>query len=144
MSSTSTTYQKKNVKYYVRLHFYVMFVVYCFFFFFPLFGLRKSMKSLYNTTPNAHCARNHTMHVDLCASNSAGHSSVCSCVRIIAPLDLEKVPQSQFTQPSKFSCLLLQPGTIWSSCTNGSSNSHNIETEVCSLQEKAMLVHFTL
>lgn len=51
MSSTSTTYQKKNVKYNVRLHFYVMFVVYCFFF--SLFGLRKSMKSLYNTTPNA-------------------------------------------------------------------------------------------
>lgn len=142
MSSTSTTYQKKNVKYNVRLHFYVMFVVYCFFF--SLFGLRKSMKSLLQYNSERHCARNHTMHVDLCASNGAGHSSVCSCVRIIAPLDLEKVPESQFTQPSKFSCLLLQPGTIWSSCTNGSSNSHNIETEVCSLQEKAMLVHFTL
>lgn len=116
----------------------------CLLFFFSLFGLRKSMKSLLQYNSERHCARNHTMHVDLCASNGAGHSSVCSCVRIIAPLDLEKVPESQFTQPSKFSCLLLQPGTIWSSCTNGSSNSHNIETEVCSLQEKAMLVHFTL
>lgn len=143
MSSTSTTYQKKNVKYHVRLHFYVMFVVYCFFFFFP-FWTQKVYEITLQYNSERHCARNHTMHVDLCASNGAGHSSVCSCVRIIAPLDLEKVPQSQFTQPSKFSCLLLQPGTIWSSCTNGLSNSHNIETEVCSLQEKAMLVHFTL